>query len=121
MDDRDRAQLQIMIGHASAAMAYAREQGRAWWTNAQTLDAVLMRITQVAEAARRVSPQGLAEVEGVSWPAIKGIRSKLVHDYERIDVEIVRGVVSRRLPSLVADVRRALAADEQSRNPAKRA
>lgn len=115
MDDRDRAQLEILIGHASAAIGHARAQGRGWWTSAQTLDAVLMRITQVAEAAKRVSPEGLSEVEGVPWPNIKGIRSKAVHDYERIDVEIVRGVVSRRLPSLIAQVRRALAADEQRR------
>lgn len=74
-----------------------------------------MRITQVAEAAKRVSPQGLAEVEGVSWPNIKGIRAKIVHDYEQIDIEIVRGVVSRRLPSLITQVRRSLAADEKRR------
>ena len=115
MDDRDRAQLGLLIDHADAAIGYAREQGRAWWKNSRTVDAVLMRITQVAESAKRVSPQGLAEVRGVPWPNIKGIRGKVVHDYEQIDVVIIRGVVSRRLPSLITQVRRALAADEKRR------
>jgi len=113
MDDRDRAQLGLLIDHANAAIGYARGQGRAWWEDRQTLDAVLMRITQVAEAAKRVSPQGLAEVSDVPWPNIKGIRSKIVHDYEEIDLVIIRGVVSRSLPSLITQVQRALAADEK--------
>jgi uncharacterized protein with HEPN domain len=113
MDDRDRAQLALLIDHATTAIGYARDQGRAWWKDRQTLDAVLMRITQVAEAAKRVSPQGLAEVSDVPWSNIKGIRGKIVHDYEQIDVVIIRGVVSRRLPSLITLVRRALAADEK--------
>ncbi len=111
MDDRDRAQLELVVAHAEAAMGYAREQGRAWWKDARTLDAVMMRITQVAEAAKRVSPAGQAEVEGVPWSSIRAMRSRLVHDYERVDVELVRGVVSHNLPALVRHVRRALAAD----------
>jgi uncharacterized protein with HEPN domain len=121
MDDRDREQLAVLIDHANAAINYARGQGRAWWNSDMTLDAVLMRVTRVAEAAKRVSPQGLAEVEDVPWPNIKGIRGKIVHDYEQIDIQIIRGVVSRRLPSLITQVRRALVADEKRRIAAERA
>lgn len=36
MDDRDRAQLVLLIDHASAAIGYARGQGRMWWESDQT-------------------------------------------------------------------------------------
>jgi hypothetical protein len=62
MDDRDRAHLELLLGHAAAAIGYAKARGRRWWKNPETVDAVLMRITQVGEEARKTSPGALAEV-----------------------------------------------------------
>ena len=98
MDDRDRQHLGNLIGHAQAAIGYARAHGRGWWRSAETLDAVLMRISQVGEAASKTSPEVLAEVPGVTWRDVKGIRAKITHDYQTIDVLVIRGVVSRQLP-----------------------
>jgi len=57
MDDRDRQHLGNLIVHAQAAVGYARARGRGWWKSAETLDAVLMRVSQVGEAASRTSPE----------------------------------------------------------------
>ncbi len=113
MDDRDRQHLGNLIGHARAAVGYARAHGRGWWKRAETLDAVLMRISQVGEAASRTSPEALADIPGVAWRDVKGIRARIVHDYQDVDVLVIRGVVSRQLPYLITSVRRALAADEK--------
>jgi uncharacterized protein with HEPN domain len=59
----DRQHLGNLIGHAQAAIGYARAHGRGWWRSAETLDAVLMRISQVGEAASKTSPEVLAEVQ----------------------------------------------------------
>lgn len=75
MDDRDREHLGRLIEHAQAAIGYARAR-RDWWTNPETLDAILMRISQVGEAASKASPAGLSEVSGVTWRNVKGIRAK---------------------------------------------
>ncbi len=117
MDDRDRQHLRNLIAHAQAAIGYTTAHGRGWWKNAETLDAVLMRISQVSEAATRTSPEALAEVPGVVWRDVKGVRARIVHDYQSIDVLVIRGVVARQLPRLVARVERALAADERRRLP----
>jgi uncharacterized protein with HEPN domain len=74
-----------------------------------------MRISQVAESASKTSPEALAEVPGVTWRDVRGIRARIVHDYRTIDVLIIRCVVSRQLPSLIASVRRALVVDEKQR------
>jgi uncharacterized protein with HEPN domain len=111
MDERDRENLRLVIEHADTVMEYALEPE--WWKHKKTLDAVLMQIIQVAEAAKAVSPEGLAEVGDVPWANVKGIRSKIVHAYERIDVEIIRGVVTVDLPALVQQVRQVLDADEK--------
>ena len=74
-----------------------------------------MRISQVGEAASRTSPEALAEVTGVTWRDVKGIRARIVHDYQAIDVLIIRGVVSRQLPRLITSVGKALVADEKQK------
>jgi len=112
MDDRDREHLGDLVVHAQAAIGYTRAHGRGWWKNAETLDAVLMRISQVGEAASRTSPEALAEVSGVTWRDVKGMRSRIVHDYRAIDVLIIRGVVARQLPRLVSAVGKALVVDD---------
>jgi len=112
MDERDREYLTLVIEHAETAMEYALEPE--WWKHKKTLDAVLMQIVQVAEAAKSVSPEGLAEVGDVPWANVKGIRGRIVHAYERIDVEIIRSVVTSDLPALVQQVQQTLDADEKS-------
>ena len=116
MDDRDRQHLRNLIDHAQVAVGYASAHGRGWWKNPETLDAVLMRISQVGEAASKTSPEALATVPGVTWRDVKGIRGKIVHDYQAVDTVVIRGVVSRQLPRLITIVTRALAAEEQSTN-----
>jgi len=74
-----------------------------------------MRISQVGEAASRSSPEALAQVPGVTWRDVKGIRARIVHDCQTVDVLVVRGVVSRQLPRLITSVRKALADDEKQR------
>ena len=78
------------------------------WKNVETLDAVLLRISQVGESASKTSAEALAEVPDVEWRDIKGIRAKIVHDYKETDVLIIRGVVARQLPRLITAVSRAL-------------
>ena len=63
-----------------------------------------MRIAQIGEAARRTSPEGLAQITGISWSDVKGIRARIVHEYDQIDLDIIRVVVSRQLPCLVSVV-----------------
>jgi uncharacterized protein with HEPN domain len=108
MDDRDREHLGNLLAHAEAAIGYTKVHGRDWWKNRETVDAVLMRISQVGEAASRTSPQALAEVPSIAWRDVKGIRAKTVHDYEMIDLVVIRGIVDRQLPPLIAAVLRVL-------------
>ena len=117
MDDRDRQHLGNLVAHAQAAIGYAKAHGRDWWKNAETLDAVLMRVSQVGEAASRTSPEGLTEVSGVTWRDVKGIRARIVHDYQDIDVVVIRGVVARQLPQLIANVGKALSGDASRKQP----
>jgi uncharacterized protein with HEPN domain len=104
MDDRDRRHLESLAAHAAKALDYVRNRGSAWYLNDETTDAVMMQITQVGEDARRVSDETLATIPGIAWRQVKGIREQIVHDYEFVDVEIVKDIVEHSLPDLIEAV-----------------
>ncbi len=109
MDDRDRKHLELLVAHAAKALDYVRNRGSDWYVNDETVDAVMMQITQVAEDAKRVSDETLSTIPQVPWRHVKGIRDRIVHDYGSVDVEIVKDVVEHSLPDLIDAVSAAVA------------
>jgi len=71
--------------------------------------AVVRAIEIVGEAANHVSPGGRALLPQLPWPAIVGMRHRIVHAYFDINVDAVWKTVSEELPALRTAVQRALA------------
>jgi len=58
-------------------------------------------IQTVGEAARLVEDQTRATLPNVQWTAITGMRHRLVHDYTRADMDVVRLVATQKNPELI--------------------
>ncbi|OQB28025.1 MAG: hypothetical protein BWY10_00829 [Chloroflexi bacterium ADurb.Bin180] len=54
----------------------------------------------LGEAAFKLPPEIRAQYDAVPWSRILGMRHILVHDYFRIDPDIVWAVVEKDLPDL---------------------
>ena len=77
---------------------------------------LLLALTQlveiVGEAASRVSPDFRAINPEISWPEVIGLRNRLVHAYDRIDFDILWGIVSDDLPQLIGSLEQILEKDD---------
>jgi uncharacterized protein with HEPN domain len=62
---------------------------------------VFYDIQTIGEAVKRLSKDFTQAHPEVPWSQIAGMRDKLVHDYDRVDVERVWGVLQQRLPELL--------------------
>lgn len=105
MSPDDRIRLRHMAEAAEQAQAFARGRQRADLDTDTMLRFALTQAVQiVGEAAANVSPEGRAEAAAIEWPAIVGMRNRLVHAYFDIDANQVWTVVVRDLPVLLGQL-----------------
>jgi uncharacterized protein with HEPN domain len=66
--------------------------------------ALIKLIEIVGEAAARLSQSARARMPQIPWPEVIAMRHRLVHDYFRIDLEVLWAVVQTDLAPLIAAV-----------------
>ena len=69
--------------------------------DAKTQAAVLYEIALLGEAARRFSLEFREQNPEIPYSEIIGMRNKLIHDYQEIDLEIVWQAVQNDIPELL--------------------
>ena len=65
------------------------------------IDALTRLIEIVGEAATRVSTATRASHSAIPWPEILGLRNRIVHGYDKINLDILWQIVSADLPPLI--------------------
>ena len=102
MQAEDRIRLKHMVEAAQAAQAFMVGRKRADLDADQMLlFAVVRAIEIVGEAATRVTAETRSAAPGIPWPAMIGMRNRVVHAYFNIDREIVWKTVTVELPQLL--------------------
>lgn len=65
-------------------------------------NAVIRSIEIIGEAAGKVSREFQQALPEIPWSAIVGMRRRLIHDYNPVDLDLVWTVVRDRPPELIA-------------------
>ncbi len=101
MRDRTRQSLEDMLESARTAIRYVDEDREGWRQDGLRLDAILRRVGVVGEAASRVPVVDRDQFPSIGWREIIGLRQHVVHGYDKVDLDILDGVMRRELPNLV--------------------
>ncbi len=72
-----------------------------WLANEERMAATLYSIMILGEASRRVSPEFRERYPRVPWRQVTGIRSVIVHEYQRVDMNEIWNVCTRDVPALI--------------------
>lgn len=73
------------------------------------LQLALVRLVEViGEAASRVSDTGQRRYPSIPWQEARGMRNRLVHGYDMIDLKVLWDTVTDDLPPLITELERIL-------------
>ena len=71
-------------------------------------DAIRLRLIEIGEAVKRLSPSLLASEPDLPWEEIAGMRDRLAHRYFDTSHAIVQATIDNDIPELDLAVRRLL-------------
>ena len=101
----DRTRLRHMLDHATEAVALIRNRRRGDLDADRQLNLSLVRLLEVlGEAAARVSPALRENAPAIPWPEIVGLRNRLIHGYDDVDLDIVWSILCDDLPPLIVQL-----------------
>lgn len=103
MSRDDRTRLEDVLTSADAIAAHLR---RGTLDDGLVFDAVRIRLLEIGEAVKAVSPEVLAGEPNIPWRQVTGLRDVLAHRYFDTAHGVIDEVVHHDLPALVAAARR---------------
>ena len=113
--DEDLIRIRHMLDAAREAVALSRGKGPRALSRERVLSLALVRLLEiVGEAAGRVS-DGTREVHPeVPWSQIVGLRNRLIHGYDSVDLDVLWRILSDDLPRLIEALEDAGAGSSQA-------
>jgi len=105
----DALRLGHMCDAAQKALHFSQGKSRADLDQDELLRLALVRLLEIiGEAASRVSQGTRDRFPAIPWPNIVGMRNRLVHGYDQIDLEILWQTLIQDLRSMIDELRKAL-------------
>ncbi len=101
-----------MLDHAREARSLL--EGKTWedLSNDRTFQLALMHLVEIiGEAASRVTKETRRQSPGIPWPDIIGMRNKIIHGYDVVDLKILWKTAQEDLPILIAELEKILPPD----------
>ena len=94
-----------MLDHAREALAMIQGKERSNLDSNRMLELSLVRLVEIiGEAAARVGTESREKYPSILWLQIVGIRNRLVHGYDAVDLDVLWDTIIDDLPPLIAEL-----------------
>jgi len=105
----DLMRIRHMHDHAREALSLIHGITRDDLKSNRLLQLGLTRLVEIlGEAAARVSKEGRAAYPTIPWQVVVGMRNRLIHGYDSIDLDVLWDTVADDLPGLSWELERVL-------------
>lgn len=95
MKDKEILSFRKMIEYIDRAIEYTKEYDFERFCNDnKTVDATVFAISQIGELVKNISNETMEKYKDVEWNMIKGLRNRIVHDYEGISLKSIWYIVN---------------------------
>ena len=98
MKSKDRILIQKIVGYIDDVEVYVMGiEARDFLADKKTITACAFTVSQIGELAKEITPETQEKYKDIPWKSIKGMRNKIVHDYENVDLSVLWGTIKSSL------------------------
>lgn len=101
MKNKEFISLKKMINYIDKAFKYTKNcTYETFSNNEEKVDATIFAISQIGELVKNIEKETQTKYPDIEWNILKGIRNRIVHDYEGINVNIIWDIIQNDLEPL---------------------
>jgi len=105
MNDKGLIVLSKILKYAQDAIQYVNGMDyELFVADSKTLSATAFALGQIGELAKNASDNTQSTTSAINWRGMRGLRNRIVHDYENIDLKMLWDVIKTDLPDLVKQI-----------------
>jgi len=105
MKEREKIILGKIKTYAVQAVQFKGDMNFAEFSaDAKTIAACVLNLSQIGELVGRLDDEFLGTNTQIPWRKMRGMRNRIVHDYEGIQLNIVWDVLVDFLPELIEKI-----------------
>ena len=101
MKNKEYVSIIKMIEYIDKAINYTKEYTfETFSQDDKTIDATIFVISQIGELVKNIQEDTISKHPEIEWKVIKGLRNRIVHDYEGINLKLIWYIIKEDLAEL---------------------
>ncbi len=106
MKGKDRIIIQKIIMYINDVENFIQNMNmKLFFEDKKTITACAFTVSQIGELSKEISEETQEKYKYIPWKSIKGMRNKIVHDYENVDLSVLWGTIKQSLPELNSELK----------------
>ena len=115
MKSKDRIIIQKIIGYIDDVEKYTEGmEAKDFLDDKKTITACAFTVSQIVEIVKEIEEDTMKKYSDIPWNSIKGMRNRIVHDYENVDLSVLWGTIKESLPELKEKLKEIIKAEKDS-------
>lgn len=101
MKSKDRIIIQKIIGYIDDIEKYVDGlEAKDFLDDKKTITACAFTVSQIGELVKEITDETIEKYTEIPWNSMRGMRNRIVHDYENVDLSVLWGTIKESLPEL---------------------